>query len=35
MLKLFEFGKNEQGWTIRDYMSFGLLGLALIMYLLF
>ena len=35
MLKLFEFGKNDQGWTRRDYLSFGLLGLALILYLFF
>lgn len=35
MLKLFEFGKNDQGWTRRDYLSIGLLGLALILYLFF
>ena len=34
-LKLFEFGKNDQGWTRRDYLSFGLLGLALILYFSF
>lgn len=35
MLKLFEFGKNDQGWSRRDYLSFGLLGLAIILYLFF
>ena len=33
MLKLFEFGKNDQGWTRRDYLSFGLLFLSLLLYL--
>jgi Na+-translocating ferredoxin:NAD+ oxidoreductase RnfG subunit len=35
ILKLFEFGQNDQEWTRRDYLSFGLLGLALILYLFF
>jgi polyferredoxin len=35
MLKLFEFGKNDQGWSRRDYLSFGLLVLAIILYLFF
>ena len=32
MLKLFEFGKNDVGWTRRDYLSLGLLGLSISLY---
>ena len=32
MLKLFEFGKNDAGWTRRDYLSLGLLGLSISLY---
>jgi Na+-translocating ferredoxin:NAD+ oxidoreductase RnfG subunit len=33
MLKLFEFGKNDQGWTRRDFLSFALLVLSILLYL--
>jgi len=33
MLKLFEFGKNDQGWSRRDYFSFALLVLSILLYL--
>jgi polyferredoxin len=33
MLKLFEFGKNDQGWSRRDYLSFTLLVLSILLYL--
>ena len=33
MLKLFEFGKNDQGWSRRDYLSFALLVLSILLYL--
>jgi Na+-translocating ferredoxin:NAD+ oxidoreductase RnfG subunit len=33
MLKLFEFGKNDQGWSRRDYFSFILLVLSILLYL--
>ena len=32
MLKLFEFGKNDRGWNRRDYLSFTLLGFAVLLY---
>ena len=32
MLKLFEFRKNDPGWTRRDYLSLGLLGLSISLY---
>ncbi len=31
-LKLFEFGPLDNGWNRRDYFSFALLGLALLLY---
>ena len=34
MLKLFEFGKNDHGWTRRDYSSFGLLLLSILLYII-
>jgi polyferredoxin len=34
MLKLFEFGKNDAGWTRRDYLSLGLLGFSISLYIL-
>ena len=34
MLKLFEFGKNDQGWSRRDYLSFALLVLSILLYFL-
>ena len=33
MLKLFEFGKNDQRWSRRDYFSFALLVLSILLYL--
>ena len=33
VLKLFEFGPLDNGWNRRDYLSLGLLGFALILYL--
>jgi NosR/NirI family nitrous oxide reductase transcriptional regulator len=35
VLKLFEFKKGSEGWNKRDYLSFTLLGLALILYFFF
>ena len=35
VLKLFEFKKGGDGWNKRDYLSFTLLGLALILYFFF
>jgi len=35
VLKLFEFKKGDNGWNKRDYLSFTLLGLALILYFFF
>ena len=32
VLKLFEFKRVEEGWNTRDYLSFGLLALALVLY---
>jgi NosR/NirI family nitrous oxide reductase transcriptional regulator len=32
VLKLFEFKKGDEGWNTRDYLSFGLLALALVLY---
>ena len=32
VLKLFEFGPLDNGWNRRDYFSFALLGLALLLY---
>ena len=32
MLKLFEFRRNENGWSRRDYLTFAFLGLALLLY---
>ena len=32
VLKLFEFKRGEEGWNTRDYLSFGLLALALVLY---
>jgi polyferredoxin len=32
LLKLFEFGPSEHGWNRRDYLSFALLGFALLIY---
>ena len=34
MLRLFEFGKNDHGWTRRDYSSFGLLLLSILLYII-
>ena len=34
ILKLFEFGKNDHGWTRRDYSSFGLLLLSILLYII-
>ena len=34
ILKLFEFGKNDHGWTRRDYSSFGLLILSILLYII-
>ena len=35
VLKLFEFKKGGDGWNKRDYLSFALLGLALLLYFFF
>ena len=35
VLKLFEFKKGGDGWNKRDYLSFTLLGLALLLYFFF
>ena len=35
VLKLFEFKKGVDGWSKRDYLSFTLLGLALLLYFFF
>ncbi len=32
VLKLFEFKKGDEGWNTRDYLSFSLLVLALVLY---
>ncbi len=32
MLKLFEFQPDDQGWNRRDYLSFSLLGLSLLLF---
>ncbi len=32
VLKLFEFKRGDEGWNTRDYLSFGLLALALVLY---
>lgn len=32
MLKLFEFQPDDQGWNRRDYLSFFLLGLSLLLF---
>ncbi len=32
VLKLFEFKRGDEGWKTRDYLSFGLLALALVLY---
>ena len=35
VLKLFEFKKGGDEWNKRDYLSFALLGLALLLYFFF
>ena len=35
LLKLFEFKQGVDGWSKRDYLSFSLLGLALLLYFIY